>query len=545
VQSRPAGPLTSPAFTTCAFAFLLVVLSFCVYYPARSQGYVNYDDNIYVTDNEHVKEGLTWDTVQWAFTTFDAGNWHPVTWLSHALDFQLYDLRPAGHHETNLVLHAANSVLLFLVLLTATGYAGRSLMVAALFAVHPLNVEPVVWIAERKTLLSMFFFLAALGAYRWYVAKPNSLRYCAMAVLFAVGLMAKPQVITFPCVLLLWDYWPLGRFANRRSPSGVRQTQAEEASGEKRIAISDWRSLLLEKLPLFAIAIAESAMTMRAQDSASAVLPLSAFPLSMRLSNALVSYVKYLHKTFWPVRLAPMYPHPANLLQRWQVYAALFILLAITFAVWEQRERRRYLLVGWLWFVGTLVPMIGLVQVGRQAMADRYAYLPLIGIFIMICWTLGDWAEQRHIPAALLPVAGAIAVTVLMFVSRHQIGYWADNQVLWTHTIEVTLPNYIAEDNLGGTLLKRKQAEEAIVHFRRAAAIHPTDPISAFNIGYYQQQHGDLRGAIEQYKQAVVLTSRSELKVLALENMGYAYRDLGDAEQARRCFDEARTMKGY
>ena len=543
VQSRPAHPSAVSAARACSFALLLVFLTLGLYYPARTHPFVNYDDNVYVTDNEHVKSGVTWDTVTWAFVTYDAGNWHPLTWLSHALDFELYGMNPAGHHETNLLLHAANVAILFFVLLGATGCPGRSFMVAALFAVHPINVEPVVWIAERKTVLSMMFFLLALGAYSWYAAKPRVGRYLLVALLFALGLMAKPQVITFPFVLLLWDYWPLGRLALRSSPFAFRQTGPRGLSGEERAANSEKRSLLLEKLPLFAIAAASAAITMKAQTAGGSVLTLGAIPLSLRVSNAILSYVRYLGKAFWPQRLAPMYPHPANLLRSWQVYSALFILIAITVWVAEQR-RRRYLVVGWLWFLGTLVPMIGLVQVGRQAMADRYAYLPLLGIFIMTCWGVADWIAEKHAPAALLPVVSVIVLALLTVVARRQIACWADNLVLWTHTIEVTLPNYIAEDNLGGILLKRNRPEEAIVHYRRAAAIHPTDPISVFNIGFYEQLHGDFRQAIEHYKQAIVLTTSASLKVLALNNMGHAYGDLGDREQARECFDQARRLQG-
>jgi len=572
VQSRPDASSARATRIACCLGLLLVILVFALYYPARTHPFVNYDDNLYVTDNEQVKEGLTWDTVTWAMTTYEAGNWHPLTWLSHAWDVQLYGMNPAGHHETSLLLHALNALLVFWVLLRATGCPGRSLMVATLFAVHPINVEPVVWVAERKTVLSMTFFLLALGAYGWYAAKPRIDRYLLVALLFALGLMAKPQVITFPFVLLLWDYWPLGRFALRpshfawvpqvwRFPDlGTRATVAVTQvsntarpgaphpwSGEKRMANSeerlrDWRWLLLEKLPLFAIAGASAALTMKAQQAGHAVLSLIAVPLSLRLSNAIVSYARYLQKAFWPVGLAPMYPHPGSSLHSWQVYGAFLFLLAITWGVAEQR-RRRYLLVGWLWFLGTMVPMIGLVQVGRQAMADRYAYLPLLGIFILVCWGVADGFAEKRVPAALLPVLSVVIVLSLAVMARRQIGYWADNLVLWTHTIEVTPPNYVAEDNLGGILLKQRRGEEAIVHYRKAAAIHPTDPISVFNIGVYEQDHGQLREAIEHYKQAIALTTRSSLQTLALDKMGNAYSELGDPDQARQCFDEARKLQ--
>jgi protein O-mannosyl-transferase len=532
VHSRPAGlPLPSGA-RPYAFALLLIVLSIGLYYPVKTHPFVNYDDNVYVTENTHVQNGLTWDTVSWAFVTHDAGNWHPVTWLSHALDYELYDQDPAGHHQTSMFLHALNAVLLFWVFWRATGYAGRSFVVAALFAVHPINVESVVWISERKTLLSMMFFLLALGAYRWYVSKPMVGRYAVVAVLFALGLMAKPQIITFPFVLLLWDYWPLRRMVVAKQP-------ADESSFPQQ----SFRALVVEKLPLFGIAAVSAVMTMKAQGASGAVLSLAATPLSMRLSNAIVSYVKYIAKALWPVNLAPMYPHPGDSLRAWQVYGGLLVLLMITMLIAE-RTSRRYLIVGWLWFLGTMVPMIGIVQVGRQALADRYAYLPLLGIFIMICWGVADLSKEKHLPSALLPVASGVAIIALALAAHRQIGYWADNITLWTHTIEVTAPNYIAQDDLGGALMDRKRMEEAIGHFREAAEIHPVDPVSNFNIGFYDQQHGNLEEAITQYKKAIILTTSPSLKVKALTNMGLAYRDLGDPDKARECFDAAKAMQG-
>ncbi len=556
VQSHPAS-FTLSGNRAYLLGLLLIILTIALYYPVRTHPYVNYDDNVYVTDNVHIQNGLTWDTVTWALVTDHSGNWHPLTWLSHALDVEMYDLTPGGHHQTSMLLHALNAALLFWVLLRATGYAGRSFMVAVLFAVHPINVESVVWISERKTVLSMMFFLLALGAWRWYAAKPHALRYAVVAVLFALGLMAKPQIITFPFVLLLWDYWPLRRLAFRPSLFPFRRKDTPGASDEIQLAKDEQRSsyqerkanggerflwLLLEKLPLLAIATASAMLTMKAQRASGAVLSLGATPLSVRLSNGLVSYVKYLMNAFWPTGLAPMYPHPGDSLRAWQVYGALLILLTITLLVVERR--RPYLLVGWLWFLGTLVPMIGLVQVGRQAMADRYAYLPLLGIFIMACWGVAEWAAEKHLPAALLPAVSLAVVLALSIVARRQIGYWADNVILWTHTIQVTPPNYVAQDNLGGALMGHKRLDEAVVHFREAEAIHPVDPISTFNIGFYDQQHGNFYGAIEQYKRAIILTTSPSVKIQAWNDMGFAYRSLGNTQQARECFEAARKLQG-
>ena len=377
VDLKPAQQTPAPGWSLSPLAqklFLSLVLAIAVvgvYGPVHWQPFANYDDPDYVTDNFHVKAGLHWETVKWAMTARDAANWHPVTWISHALDTSLFDLNPAGPHDVNVLLHILNALLLFWVLQRATGFIGRSWMVAALFALHPINVESVAWIAERKNLLSMFFFLLTLAAYRWYAGKPQLSRYLVVAALFALGLMSKPQVITLPFVLLLWDYWPLERFALRSSPSALRQNSFGEISGEKRTANREWRWLLLEKVPLLVLCVMSAVFTVNAQAGGGAT---SYYGHTLRLENAVISYARYLGKAFWPSRLALFYPYPLNPYPLWQVCGAAFILLAISLAV-ALGYRRRYLTVGWLWFLGTLVPMIGLVQVGTQAMADRYAYL--------------------------------------------------------------------------------------------------------------------------------------------------------------------------
>ncbi len=357
-----------------------MVATVVLYYPAIQHPFVNYDDDGYVTNNLHVQAGLAWDTVAWAFTTYDQANWHPVTWLSHALDCQLFQLDPAGHHGTNILLHVLNALLLFWVLAQATGFTGRSFMVAALFALHPINVESVVWVAERKNLLSMLFFLLALGAYRWYAREPRPGRYAVIAVLFALGLMAKPQVITLPFILLLWDYWPLQRMLVEGQPAAIGTGAA--------VPPRRFSSLLLEKLPLVALSAISAVITVMAQRRGGINPELS---LSARLANAIVCYARYVGKAVWPTHLAPMYPHPGSSLANWEVFSALLFLMVVTALVIAAR-RRRYLPVGWLWFLGTLIPMIGLVQVGRQAMADRYAYVPFLGLFIMMCWGVADCA---------------------------------------------------------------------------------------------------------------------------------------------------------
>jgi protein O-mannosyl-transferase len=417
-----------------------------------------------------------------------------------------------------------NVVLLFWVLEQATGYIGRSAMVAALFALHPINVETVVWISERKNLLSMSFFLLALYAYRRYVFKPAAGRYALVALLFALGLMAKPQVITFPCVLLLWDYWPL-----RRMFTGTRGTETETTLGR---SISQ---LIVEKIPLFALSALSALITVKAQRAGHAM---RLYPLSIRLGNAIVSYASYVKKTFWPVDLSPMYPHPGNSLAKGQVLAALLFLVIITALVIADR-RRRYLPTGWFWFVGTLVPMIGLVQVGTQAMADRYAYLPCIGLFLMICWLAADWADRQRVAKVWVGGVGVAVLLALAFVTHQQIGYWDDNITLWTHALQVTRNNWVAEDNLGGALMEDGKLDAAIPHFRAAAAIYPEDAVSHLDIGFYEQKHRNWPQAVEQYLQVLNVTPSPKLRAEAYNNLALIDRELGDNAAARDKFQQA------
>ncbi|HVP00760.1 MAG TPA: tetratricopeptide repeat protein [Bryobacteraceae bacterium] len=513
-------------------ALLLVAATLSLYSPVHGHPFVNYDDSLYVTNNDHVRSPVSWGTVEWAFTSFDVGTWHPLTWLSHAMDYELFQLNPAGHHDVNLLLHAINVVLLFWVLLSATGYAGRSFMVAALFALHPVNVESVAWIAERKTPLSMVFFLLALGAYWWYAREPRIGRYVAVALLYALGLLAKPQVITFPFVLLLWDYWPLRRmFASAQVPDSGEATQTV-------IAPRKLPRLVLEKLPLFALAAASAFITMKAQRVGGDKVW---YPLTARLENAIVSYALYLRNAVWPTRLAVFYPHPGNSLRAWEVGAALLLLAAITALVIDWR-RQRYLAAGWLWFVGTMVPMIGLEGVGyqgMQGMADRYAYLPFIGLFVMVCWSISDLARQRHISFAWLAVPGFVVLSILTVVSYYQIGYWSDNAALWSRALQVTENNWLAENNLGKVLMSRGRVEEGVSHFIKATEIYPADPVSNLNIGIYEQLRGNPRDAIERFKIALASSRDAGLRSAAWKSMGRAYRDLGDTARAEECFAAA------
>jgi protein O-mannosyl-transferase len=508
---------------------LLAVATLALYNPVNRHPFVNYDDDRYVTENPHIRQGLTADTFIWALTSTEQANWHPLTWMSHALDVSLYRLNPIGHHFTSILLHSVNVVLLFLLLMWATKRLGPSLFVAALFALHPINVESVAWVAERKNVLCTMFFFLTLWAYGWYARKPQWKRYLAVAALFAAGLASKPMVITLPFVLLLLDYWPLARVRQ----AGLEAT-AEANAGNPTFP---WSRLALEKVPLLALSAASAVITMQAQQAGGAVRSTVEFSFAVRIANAIYAYAMYLWKMVWPAHLAPLYPHPGDSLAEWQVIVAALFLLAISTAVWRSRSRR-YLLVGWLWFLGTLVPVIGLVQVGEAAMADRYAYIPLIGIFVMIAFGVADWANEKQI--GLWPVLPAAAVLVALALTTHrQIEYWQSNEELWSHALAVTKNNFVAEDNLGGALTLEGKEEEAHLHFEAAARINPRDPLSRGNLGTYFQTHNQMREAVAQYEAAVQLTSDPVLLAQTYANLGAAYRSLGDDDQAHRSFDQS------
>ena len=502
---------------------LLAVVTLALYNPVNRHPFVNYDDDRYVINNPHVRQGLPADTITWALTSTEQANWHPLTWMSHALDCSLFRLNPAGHHLTSILLHAVNVILLFLLLMWATERLWPSLFVAALFALHPINVESVAWVAERKNVLCTTFFFLTLWAYGWYVRKPSYGRYLAVAGLFVCGLASKPMVITLPFVLLLLDYWPLNRVA---------------ASGEdSRSSILPWSTLALAKLPLFALSLASAVVTMQAQQAGGAIRTTTEVSFGARIATAIWAYAMYLWKMIWPVRLAPLYPHPGDSLAAWQVLVAALVLIAVTALVLKFRAHR-YLLVGWLWFLGTLVPVIGLVQVGEAAMADRYAYIPLIGIFLMIAFGAADWAESKQwgfwpaIPAAAVLVA-------LAFTTHRQIDYWQSNYDLWSHTLAVTRNNFVAENNLGGALILQDREEEAHPHFEAAARINPMDPMSHSNLGIYLQKHGQMREAVAQYETAVNLTSDPGLLAQTYANLGSVQRALAEDEQAHNSFEQS------
>jgi tetratricopeptide (TPR) repeat protein len=516
---------------TFILSLALVLLTVLTYLPVRSNGFINFDDNHYITENAHVRAGLTWDTVKWAFTTYDAANWHPLTWLSHALDSQLFGMNPAGPHLIGVLLHALNAVLLFLVLQSLTGFIWRSLIVAAMFAVHPLNVESVAWAAERKNVLSMLFFLLAIWAYRRYVRQPSVAKYLGVAGLFALALMSKPQVIILPFVLLLLDFWPLGR--TRFDP--------RLASADSSVVIRQrsFTSLLIEKIPLFGLAAISAVVTLQAQRAGHAVRTVIEYSLGSRVETAMVSYALYLRDAFVPRHLAPIYPHADGLLATWEVLVAATALITISVLAVLGRRHAPYLLFGWLWFAGTLVPMIGLVQVGVQARADRYMYVSLIGILVAATWGCADLFARFDISRILKSSAFAAVLLILSIATFQQVGHWHDSETLWNYTISVTGRNFMAEDNLAQELARQGRIQEAMVHFENTLNEYNWGPSDLITFGVYEQNHGYASDSIKQYERALRNAADRNIRAIALSNIGSAYLDMKDLDHARQSFDKA------
>jgi cytochrome c-type biogenesis protein CcmH/NrfG len=482
----------------------LVIVMLAVFWQSTNHEFLCYDDDSYVTDNLHIKTGLTYRNMLWAFTTTEASNWHPVTWLSHMLDCQIHGLNPKGHHLTNVLFHIANTLLLSYLLVSATQNYWQSIFVAALFALHPLHVESVAWIAERKDLLSTFFMFGTLILYTRYTKNPRPLLYILTLLAYVFGLMSKPMLVTLPFVMLLWDFWPLGRLRlELRLKANITDRIPEEASTSAPLR------LILEKLPFFAFSVLSSVVTYYAQTHGGSVAGIQSVPLTFRVVNALASYTKYIGNMLWPHNLAAIYPLPPTLTL---VQAAIsgFILVGVTFVVYRRARMNPFLLMGWLWYLGTLVPVIGLVQVGRQAMADRYTYIPLIGLFIMISWGFPvlthKWLYRRSVitSVALLALAGSTLCTWI------QLTYWRNGVILFRHAIQVVENNYIAHQQLGDELSKLAKYNEAIDHYLTALVAISGDKNLHMNLGVAFFQTGNTEMAIKHYYKALSLKSEND-----------------------------------
>ncbi len=567
---------------------LLTAAAIIAFWQVNQCDFINYDDPVYVTENIHIRHGITIQAIRWAFTTGHAANWHPVTWMSHMLDVQLFGLKPRWHHLTNLLFHIANTLLLFFIFHRMTKAPWKSAFVAALFALHPLHVESVAWVAERKDVLSTFFWMLTMGAYIHYVEHQTKdgrqrsedgekwtgilrfpfsvFRYLAVFIFFALGLMAKPMLVTLPFVLLLLDYWPLQRFEPKKSAQEFRTRVVGPLSANKRKGKSSrnrtpgsgpgravqamvkeekpadheyqWalvRPLLLEKIPLFALAALSCIVTFIVQKKGGAVGSIEAFPPGVRIANAFVSYIIYIGKTIWPNNLAVFYPHP-GLRPLWQVLGAVLLLSAVTFAVIRTAKRFPYLAMGWLWFAGTLVPVIGIVQVGGQAMADRYTYVPLIGLFVMAAWGIPELLKKWRYRKEALFALSALILPCLLIVTWTQVGYWRNSIALYDHALKVTNRNDTIYENRGDANYRLGNLKQAIEDYDRAIEINPKYPGTYNNRGAAYAKLGDHRQAISDYDRAIEINPKH---AGAFSNRGAAYVELGNHRQAISDYDRA------
>jgi protein O-mannosyl-transferase len=536
----------------------LAAATLVAFWQVHHCDFTNYDDDTYVTRNSHIQDGVTIKAIRWAFTTGYANFWHPMTWLSHMLDVQLFGLNPRGHHLTNLLFHIANTLLLFFVFHRMTSALWKSAFIAALFALHPLHVESVAWVAERKDVLSTFFWILTMGAYIFYVERPGMQRYLAVLVFFALGLMAKPMLVTLPLVMLLLDYWPLRRLQETKSApnirpegkapavAGKRKGKSEKKHGGKGAVKAaehpakteergerkyDWaliRFLLREKIPFFALTVFSSIVAFIAQQEGGAVSTIEGLPLGVRLANAFVSYTIYIGKMIWPSNLAAYYPHP-GWWPLWQVGGAVLLFLAVTFIVIRGAKRFPYLPVGWLWYVGTLVPVIGLVQVGGHARADRYTYIPLIGLFIMVAWGIPEFLKGWRYRKAALWLSSALSLSCLSIVTWTQVGYWQNNFTLFEHTLKVTDRNVVAYNNRGNAYWSLGNYRQALEDYAKVIELNPKLPEAYNNRGAAYQNLGNYRQAIEDYTKAIEVKPKY---AEAYNNRGGAYAILGNYRQA-------------
>lgn len=519
-----AGGFAYYAGTLAGLGFALVVLALLLYSPLTKHPFLNYDDGTYITANPNIQQGVNGETLRWATTHFYAANWHPLTWMVHALDYSLYGPDAAGHHFTSMLLHALNALLVFLLLARATKSVGRSFVVAAIFAVHPLNVESVAWAAELKNVLCTFFFLLAMGAYGWYARRPSILRYGSVAALFVLGLASKPMVITLPFVLLLVDFWPLQR-VEKWSEANAAFPVPQRGLG--------W--LIAEKLPLLLLSAGSAWLTVLGQRAAEATTMVQV-GLQARLANALYSYFLYAWKALVPTGLAPFYPFPRGAMAAWQPLLGVFIVVSVSTLVWRFGPEHRYLVTGWLWYLGTLVPVIGLLQVGAQSHADRYTYIPLIGLLVMVVWAVSEFAERRKLSASLQMGAAGAAIAIYAVVAWVQLSRWESNYELWTHTIAVTGDNAVAEHNMSIDLIRSKQIEEAFPHLQRAVQLDPADLVSRLNLGNVYSSREQYAEALREYEQVLKQSKDTKLLLPAYVNAGSAYRKTKDYARAEAAY---------
>lgn len=501
-------------------SLMLILITASVYWQVINFDFINYDDNEYVFENPHVQDGITYDSIIWAFTTGHSSNWHPLTWLSHMLDCQMFGLWAGGHHLTSLFFHIINSLLMFFVFRKMTGSKWQSAFVAALFALHPLHVQSVAWISERKDVLSAFFWMLTLWAYVRYVRQSGWPRYLLILFFYILGLMSKPMVVTLPFVLLLLDYWPLNRF---------RLDESQKNLPAKIIG------LLREKIPLFILTAASAGITFLVQRQSGAMRSFEIIPFSDRLSNMMISYVQYITKFFYPIKLSIFYPYPDTIFG-WKIITSIMILASASWAAIKLINRKPWFIVGWLWFLGTLVPVIGLVQVGIQSMADRYMYLPMIGLLILLSWGIPDLIRKWHFRKAILSLSSAFVIVVFLWITHIQLNYWTDTYTLFTRALAITENNAFAYNVVADEFAGKGDDKTAEKYFLAALAIKPDDTDAMKGLGQLAYLTGDYDKALHYYQNALrICPADTEI----LNMTGKTYYALGLLSSKQRKFNAA------
>jgi len=510
-------------------SLFLIVATALVFWQVTEHDFINYDDDVYVTENPHVNRGFTTQGFIGSFTRFHGSNWHPLTWLSHMLDSHLFGLKSGFHHLTNLLFHVINTLLLFFLLRRMTSATWCSAFVAALFALHPLHVESVAWIAERKDVLSTLFWMLTLWAYVRYCERVTVFRYFLILIFFTLGLMAKPTLVTLPFVLFLLDYWPLGRLQLAHS--------IEDRNREyQRTTIFH---LVWEKVPLLALSVVSCIVTFLAQQKGGAVTSLDVLPVKVRIANALVSYVGYVGKMIWPHDLAVFYPHPETI-PMWQAAGSGLLLLCLSFVFFMAIRSHPYLVVGWLWYLGTLIPMVGLVQVGDHSVADRYTYIPLIGLFIMISWGIPDLMSKWRYRRNVLSISAGLTLLALALCTWFQLRHWKDSVTLFEHTVNVTTDNYLAHNNLGIGFVQQGKYDEAIEHYQEALRIKPEWAQARYNLGVARTRQGKFDEAIQDSLKAL---QKDPNLARARLNLANALLSRGQIQAAIENYQEAIRIK--
>jgi Flp pilus assembly protein TadD len=512
---------------------LLAAVTLTLYWPVQSFDFVNFDDDIYVTDNRQVQGGLSMEGLRWAFTTFHTGNWHPLTWISHMTDVEAYGLDAGGHHRTNALIHAAAAFLLCCVLWAMTGSLWGSALASSLFAIHPLHVESVAWVAERKDVLSGFFWILTMGTYAYYVRRPTLRRYLWVLLSFGLGLLSKPMLVTLPFVLLLFDYWPLKRWAGART---VFDPWVQAGGTQGR---ADMLRLIVEKVPLFFITAAACIVTLIAQRGVGALWSLERMPFEQRLANALVAYMEYIRKMLWPADLSVLYPH-AGMPPAWKTGLAVMLMASLSYVAVRKAREMPFLLVGWLWYLGTLVPVIGIIQVGSQSMADRYTYLPLVGLFIVAAWGAKWIVEKRPLLKHVVIACVVVALAGLLVPSRVQIETWKNSVTLFEQSLRTTEVNPLAHHNIGAYYLERNECQKAVPHFLMALEAKKDYPYALSNLGVCTSRGNDPERALRLFDKAIRIEPR--FTKARIDRANYLMR-LGRLEEAGMEFLEILNMK--